>query len=116
MMPITVKIRSMNKVQELLPRLSQTRVNFIKYQGKSAVDAAADNGHNNVVQYLRDYDCFRRPLTDPIKERGEQSMNFLIQKLLNSDGRYIEHDLNNCINFQPNLNCLLFCGLTRVVI
>jgi ankyrin repeat protein len=82
--------------------LSPKRINLIKYQGKSAIDAAATNGHTHVVQYLLNYDYFRRPLIDPKKERQEQLTNFLISSLLDPDGRYIERNLNDCINFQPN--------------
>ena len=93
---------NLNKVRELLPRLPKTRINLIKYQDKSAIDAAAENGHQHVVQYLLNYDYFREPLIDPTTERHEQLTKFLLKRFLDSDGRYIERDLNECVNFQPS--------------
>ena len=92
----------LNKVRQLLPQLPKLRINSIHYRGKSAIDAAAENGQKDVVQYLLNYDYFRGPLIDSVTERHEQSTNFLLKRLLDPDGRYIERDLNECVNFQPS--------------
>jgi hypothetical protein len=58
----------LNTVRQLLPRFSSIRANRIQY-----------NGHEDIVQYLLNYDYFRGPLTKPDSERHEQLLTFLMK-------------------------------------
>ncbi|CAF3289481.1 unnamed protein product [Rotaria socialis] len=96
------EIGDLNTVRQLLPYFPHTQINQIQYRENSALDVAVANGHQDIVQYLLNYDYFRGPLIDPRSERQQQFFGFLVKRLFDPDGRFIERDLNDCIGFQPS--------------